>query len=90
MDLGTGPYHVLKIGDESVGGIMGKPPGVPAGAPSTWGCYVTVDDVDKTLAKAEKLGGTVLMEPMQVKGVGSMAMIQDPQGAAISVITYSM
>ena len=22
-DMGTGPYHVLKVGDASVGGIMG-------------------------------------------------------------------
>ena len=90
MDMGSGPYHVLKIGDASVGGIMGKPPGAPAGMPSMWGCYVTVDDVDKTLAKAKSLGGTVLMEPMEVKGVGRMAVIQDPQGAMLSVITYSM
>ena len=55
-----------------------------------WGCYVTVDDVDTTLAKVRSLGGSVLMEPMEVKGVGRMAVIQDPQGAALSVITYSM
>jgi predicted enzyme related to lactoylglutathione lyase len=30
------------------------------------------------------------MEPMDVKGVGRMAVIQDPQGAALSVIAYSM
>jgi predicted enzyme related to lactoylglutathione lyase len=90
MDMGTGPYHVVKIGDASVGGIMGKPPGAPAGMPSMWGCYVTVDDVDATLAKVRSLGGGVLMEPMEVKGVGRMAMIRDPQGAMLSVITYSM
>ena len=88
--MGSGPYHVLKVGDTSVGGIMGKPPGTPAGMPSMWGCYVTVDDVDKTLAKVRSLGGSVLMEAMEVKGVGRMAVIQDPQGAALSVITYSM
>jgi predicted enzyme related to lactoylglutathione lyase len=90
MDMGTGPYHVVKIGDTAVGGIMGKPPGAPASMPSMWGCYVTVDDVDKTLAKVRSLGGKVLMEPTEVKGVGRMAVIQDPQGAALSVITYSM
>jgi predicted enzyme related to lactoylglutathione lyase len=88
-DMGTGPYHVLKIGDVSVGGIMGKPPGAPAGMPSTWGCYVTVANVDETLSKAKTLGASVLMEPMEIKGVGRMAVIQDPQGAMLSVITYS-
>ncbi len=90
MDMGTGPYNVVKVGDTSVGGIMGMPPGAPAGMPSHWGCYVTVDDVDKLLVKVKSLGGSVLMEPMEVKGVGRMAVIQDPQGAALSVITYSM
>ena len=90
MDMGTGPYHVVKVGETSVGGIMGKPPGAPAGMPSMWGCYVTVKNVDETLAKVRSLGGKVLMEPMEVQGVGRMAVIQDPQGATLSVITYSM
>ena len=90
MDMGTGPYHVVKVGNASVAGIMGKPPGAPVGMPSMWGCYVTVNDVDETLAKVRSLGGAVLMEPMDVKGVGRMAVIRDPQGAALSVIAYSM
>jgi predicted enzyme related to lactoylglutathione lyase len=90
MDMGTGPYHVLKVGDTAIGGVMSKPPGAPSGMPSMWGCYVTVDDVDKTLAKVKGLGGSVCMEPIEVKGVGRMAVIQDPQGAMLSVIAYSM
>jgi uncharacterized protein len=89
-DMGTGPYHVIKLGDTSIGGIMGKPPGAPAGMPSMWGCYVTVKDVDRTVAQTRELGGAVLMEPMAVKGVGRMAVIADPQGAALSVIQYEM
>ena len=89
-DMGTGPYHVLKVGDASVGGIMGKPPGTPKDMPSMWGSYVTVANLDETLAAVKRLGGGVLMEPMDVKGVGRMAGIRDPQGAALSVIQYSM
>jgi uncharacterized protein len=89
-DMGSGPYHVVKVGDTSVGGIMGKPPGAPAEMPSMWGCYVTVDNLDATLAATERLGGSILMPGMDIKGVGRMAVIQDPQGAALSVIQYSM
>ncbi len=89
-DMGSGPYHVLKAGDAAVGGIMGRPPGTPADMPSMWGCYVTVKSVDETLAAVRRLGGGVLMEPMDVKGVGRMAVIRDPQGAALSVIQYVM
>jgi predicted enzyme related to lactoylglutathione lyase len=88
-DMGTGPYHVLKVGETSVGGIMGKPPGTPADMPSMWGCYVTVSNIAETLAAVKRLGGGVLMEPMEVKTVGTMAVIRDPQGAALSVIQYS-
>lgn len=45
-----------------------------------WGCYVTVKNVDETLTAVRHLGGGVLMEPMEVKGVGRMAVIRDPQG----------
>ena len=35
------------------------------------------------------LGGKVAMQPMVVPNVGRMAVIQDPQGATLSVITYA-
>lgn len=88
MDMGSGTYHVQKIGDTAIGGIMDMPPDAPKGMPPVWGCYVTVDKVDETVAQAEKLGGRVVMPIMQVPGVGRMAVIADPQGAVISVITY--
>ena len=49
MDMGMGPYHVIKAGDVSVGGIMGMPPDAPP-MPTAWGSYVTVRNVDETLA----------------------------------------
>jgi uncharacterized protein len=88
-DMGSGPYHVIKIGDASIGGIMGKAPGTPADMPPMWGCYVTVNNLDETVAAVKRLGGGVLMEPMEVKTVGRMAVIRDPQGAALSVIQYT-
>jgi uncharacterized protein len=87
MDMGSGPYHVAKIGETSVGGIMGMPPG-DAGRPPMWGCYVTVKNVDETVQAAVKLGGQALMPPTDIPGIGRFAVLQDPQGAMISVITY--
>jgi predicted enzyme related to lactoylglutathione lyase len=40
--------------------------------------------------KAPTLGGKVLMPPMDIPTVGRMAVIQDPQGAVISIITYAV
>ena len=88
MDMGTGPYHVVKVGETAVGGIMDNPPGSPP-MPPHWGCYVTVNNVDDTLAKCTELGGKTLVPAMDVPSVGRMAVIQDPQGAVISVMAYS-
>ena len=89
MDMGTGPSHVVKAGDASVGGIMGMPPGA-AGMPPNWCPYVTVNSVDETVKQCTALGGRVLNGPMDVPTVGRMATLQDPQGAVINVITYAM
>ena len=54
-DMGGGPYHVLKVGDTSVGGVMQTPP--DAGAkPPMWNCYLTVDDVVEGWTTAVVLG----------------------------------
>ena len=89
MDMGTGPYHVQNIGETSVAGIMGMPPGSPPGMPPAWGCYVTVSDVGQTLERCTSLGGKIIMPAMDIPGVGRMAVLQDPQGAVLSVMAYS-
>jgi predicted enzyme related to lactoylglutathione lyase len=68
---------------------MATPPGSPPGMPPMWGTYVTVDNVDSTLEKCTALGGKVIVPPMDVPNVGRMAVIQDPQGAVLNVMTYA-
>jgi len=84
-----GDYHLLKVGETSVGGMMGMPPG-KGPMPPMWGSYVTVDDVDATARRCTELGGKVLVPPTDIPSVGRFAMLQDPQGATISAITYAM
>ena len=48
-----------------------------------WATYFSVDDVDARIAKCKEMGATVLVEPMDVPTIGRMALISDPQGAAI-------
>ena len=48
-----------------------------------WGVYVTVADVDASLATVRDAGGQVLMGPMDVFEDGRMAVISDHHGAAI-------
>lgn len=88
MAMPNGTYTTFQVGDVSVGGMM-KIPVEAAGMPPTWGVYVTVGNVDETVKQVESLGGKVVMPPWDVPGVGRMAVIQDPQGASLSVITYT-
>jgi len=87
MDMPQGKYYVLKSDGSPVGGIMGKPEGYEQ-VPNHWGTYITVDDVDETLAKAEAAGGKAVYPPMDVPGVGRMCAISDKHGAVVSIITY--
>ncbi len=80
-------YTVLSAGGAEIGGIMQKPPTADR-MPSRWGTYVTVEDVDNTADLALTLDGKVLIEPTAIPDVGRFALIQDPQGAVISVISY--
>ncbi|WP_310481505.1 VOC family protein [Chamaesiphon sp. VAR_48_metabat_403] len=81
-------YSVLNIEDRGVGGLMGMTPELPAMPPS-WGVYVTVDDVDTTIKLVEDLGGIVKYPPTDIPDTGRFALIQDPQGAVFSIISYS-
>jgi predicted enzyme related to lactoylglutathione lyase len=82
-------YHVIKSGGEEIGGIMQIPPQAK-GQPPVWGIYVTVDNVDETVKLAEILGGKIHVPPTDIPKVGRFAVLRDPQGAFISVITYRM
>jgi predicted enzyme related to lactoylglutathione lyase len=88
-DEAMGGYRVVNVGEQGVAGIMAIPKDGPP-MPPHWGSYVTVQDVDQTLARCNSLGGKVLMPAMDIPGVGRMAVFQDPQGAVLSVIAYSM
>jgi predicted enzyme related to lactoylglutathione lyase len=83
-----GPYQIVKVGDIGVGGIM-KTPAQAGQMPTAWGCYVTVDDVDETAKKVSRLGGKLLMPPTDIPTVGRFAVIEDPQGAMLNIITYA-
>jgi predicted enzyme related to lactoylglutathione lyase len=50
---------------------------------------VTVDSADTTAKLAQKLGGKIIVPPRDIPEVGRFAVIQDPQGAAIAIITYA-
>jgi uncharacterized protein len=44
------------------------------------GSYISVDDVDRAVARARKLGAEVLVEPFATPGGGRVATVRDPAG----------
>ncbi len=86
---GPMPYSMAKVGEQDVAGIMPMAPEAQ-GQPPAWGAYVTVDDVDACASKTEQLGGKVVLPAQDIPDVGRFAVISDPQGAILMIITYSM
>lgn len=81
------PYTVVKAGDRPIGGIMATPPEA-AGMPPAWGIYITVNDVDALAGRVAALGGKLLVPPTDIPTIGRFAVVQDPAGACLSLITY--
>ena len=52
-----------------------------------WTVHFAVDDTDSTVDALVRAGGSVVVPPFDMEKVGRMALVQDPQGAAFSVIT---
>ena len=53
------------------------------GARPCWVGYIGVDDVDARLAAVEAAGGKVLMPARDIEMAGRIAMVADPNGAAL-------
>jgi predicted enzyme related to lactoylglutathione lyase len=85
QDFGGEPYTILMLGERGVGGVTPMPPGVPDEAPAFWNVSFSVADADATAARAAELGGRVLMDPVDMPGVGRIAGLADPYGASFSV-----
>ena len=84
-DMGEeyGGYRIFNRGETGIAGVMKMP---DESLPPMWQPYVAVEDVDATAAKAAELGGSALMEPMDVPKVGRLAVLRDGQGAVFGII----
>ncbi|NOT06823.1 MAG: VOC family protein [Gemmatimonadales bacterium] len=58
--------------------------------PAHWMVYFKVSDCDVSAAAAKQAGGNVMVEPFDAPGVGRIAVMSDPTGAAFSIIHLTM
>jgi predicted enzyme related to lactoylglutathione lyase len=78
-------YVEWKIGERSVGGMMPKPPTIPAEVPAFWGVYFAVRDADEAVEAVTRLGGEAVMPPTDIEP-GRFAVVKDPIGAIFNVM----
>jgi predicted enzyme related to lactoylglutathione lyase len=81
MPGAAGTYTMFRLHGKDVAACFAQ----GDGAPPHWNSYVTVEDVDVSMAMAAELGGSVLMPAGDVEGIGRMAVIADPTGAAVAL-----
>ncbi len=79
------PYWLIQVGGNHAAGIIqiGEDWGP---VPPNWGVYFGVNDVDATAAKAQELGGGVVVEPRDIADFARFAVLRDAEGAVFSVI----
>jgi uncharacterized protein len=77
-----GGYRRAKLGGRDVAGVS---PRMQDGQPTVWATYVTVADAAATIAKVGEAGGQTIFEPMDVMGLGTMAVFSDSSGAVCGI-----
>jgi len=88
MPMPEGEYHIGMQGGRPTVGIMGME-AMPEDEAPHWMTYIAVDDVDKAVAQSRKAGGEVSRDCYDVPGVGRIAIVADPSGAKVGIMTPS-
>ena len=89
MPMENSTYWIANVDDQPAGGIFTMDSPDFEGIPEHWFCYIAVDDIDARLKLAEGAGATILRAPFDVPGVGRIAILKEPGGAAVGWYTPS-
>jgi len=77
------PYAVARVGGHPVAGIVVHPD--PGDDPALWLSYLSVPDVDAAVAEVTAAGGKTLYAPTDLADAARVAVVSDPQGAALGL-----
>lgn len=82
----AGTYTMLEKAGQTVCALYQMPEErQQQGVPPHWLSYVSVANVDESVAAAQDLGGQILMPPCDVMDSGRMSLLQDPTGAIFAL-----
>lgn len=76
---GYSDYTMTTASGKGVSGVCWAR-GVNAGIPPVWLMYITIADMDASIASVQKFGGKVFIGP-KAMGAARYAVIEDPAGA---------
>jgi len=82
-------YILFGDGKGSIAGLMRLPDDVrQRGGEPAWLGYVGVDDVDATVARLTRLGGSVDVPPTDASGISRFSVCADPQRARLALFKW--
>lgn len=79
LNMGTYSDFVMNADGQAVAGVCHARAG-NATVPPVWLIYITVDDLDHSIAECDRLGGSLVVPPRSYGG-GRFCVIKDPAGA---------
>ncbi|MCP4418200.1 MAG: VOC family protein, partial [Chloroflexi bacterium] len=82
-------YVVYEQNGRQHAGMMAMDENWPPEVLNSWSTYFMVEDVAAKVATAQGLGGNVLVPPTPAGEIGIFSVLQDPQGGAFTIITFS-
>lgn len=82
-DIGEmGTYQLFSAGGQTIGGMLTKPPMIPA---PVWLYYFNVGDLDAAAQRVAAGGGEIIDGPFEVPGGSWTVRCTDPQGAMFAL-----
>jgi predicted enzyme related to lactoylglutathione lyase len=78
------PYAIARLGGQPVAGIVRHPEETEK--PALWLSYLSVPDVDQAVKDVVAAGGKSLYAPADLADVARVAVVADPQGAALGLV----
>jgi uncharacterized protein len=93
QDSNNKEYTLIKVKgiDHPIAGIFDRRKALvqnPQAILPHWGNYITVKNIDELISKVEKMDGKIIVAVTEIPKVGKFSVIQDPQGAVISLMEY--
>ena len=85
-DSGTADYRLIRSDGVAIAGIGPADNRQSEFTESRWLATVSVADVDQAAARVREGGGEVLVEPVDVRGRGRLAVVRDPRGAVLVLL----